>query len=109
MRKITQQAVEAFESGRSFKSGNTQVRVIPQNGGGSLVLLELHGNAIARHESWNGRTFITNAGWETRTTKERLNGLRDVSISQMNWDWYLNGEAWDGQWIDPQTGKRPTT
>ena len=109
MRKITQQAVEAFESVRSFKSGNTQGRVIPQTGGGALVLLELHGNAIARHESWNGRTFITHAGWETRTTKERLNGLRGVSISQMNWDWYLNGKAWNGEWIDPQTGKSPTT
>ena len=109
MRKVTQQAVEAFESGRSFKSGNTQVRVLAQNGGGSLVLLELHGNAIARHESWNGRTFITSAGWETRTTKERLNGLDGVSIFQDRGVWYLNGEAWDGKWIDPQTGKRPTT
>ena len=109
MRKITQQAVEAFEARRSFKSGNTKVRVLPQNGDGSLVLLELHGNVIARHESWNGRTFITNSGWATRTTQERLNGLRDVSISQKNWDWYLNGKLWDGSWIDPQTGKRPTT
>ena len=113
MRKITQQAVDAFESGRSFKSGNTKVRVLTQSpfspGGGSLVLLELHGNVIARHESWNGRTFITNSGWATRTTQERLNGLRDVSISQKNWDWYLNGKLWDGSWIDPQTGKRPTT
>ena len=107
MRKITQQAVEAFEAQRSFKSKNTQVRVIPQNGGGSLILLELHGNTIARHESWNGKTFITNAGWFTVTTKERLNGLRDVSIRQMNWDWYLNGKEWNGDWINPQTGKRP--
>ena len=108
MRKITEQAVEAFEAQRSFKSGNTQVRIIPQNGGdGSLILLELHGNTIARHESWNGQTFITSAGWFTVTTKERLNGLRDVSIRQSNWDWYLNGKAWNGEWINPKTGKRP--
>ena len=109
MRKITQQSVQAFQSSRPFKSGNTQVRVIGQDGGGFLVLLELHGNTIARYESWNGRTFVTDAGWNTRTTKERLNGLYGVSISQRRGVWYLNGNEWDGSWVDPQTGKKPTT
>jgi hypothetical protein len=109
MRKITQQAVKAFQGSRPFKSGNTQVRVIGQDGRGFLVLLELHSNTIARYESWNGRTYVTHAGWTTQTTKERLNGLDGVSISQHRGVWYLNGKAWDGSWIDPQTGKKPTT
>ena len=109
MRKITQQSVQAFQGSRPFKSGNTRVRVIRQDGGGSLVLFELHGNTIARHESWNGRTYVTDAGWDTRTTKERLNGLDGVSISQRRGVWYLNGNEWDGSWICPQTGKKPTT
>ena len=109
MRKITTQAVRAFQDGRTFKSGNTSVRVIKQDGGGFLVLLDLHGNTIARHESWSGRTYVTDAGWDTRTTKERLNGLDGVSISQRRGVWYLNGNEWDGSWICPQTGKKPTT
>jgi len=113
MRKITQQAVEAFEAGRAFKSGNTQVRVCPTSsffpGSPSVVFLELHGNVIAQRRIMDGRVLITSAGWETRTTKERLNGLRGVSIRQQDWNWYLNGKAWDGSWINPQTGKRPTT
>jgi hypothetical protein len=40
---------------------------------------------------------ITNAGWRSNTTKERLNGLPNVSIQQKKGDWYLNGEVWNGQ------------
>lgn len=42
MRKVTQQAVEAFMQGKRFKSGNTQV--IPDNKSTALLL---HGNQIA--------------------------------------------------------------
>lgn len=108
MRKITQQAVEAFNNAKSFKKSNTQIRVIKQNDGGYLVLFELYGNVIARRETWNGRTYITDAGWETKTTKERLNGLHGVRIAQHNYQWFLNGKAWDGRWIDPVTGNSPT-
>ena len=109
MRKITQQAVRAFEAARPMKNGNTEVRVINQGGGGTLVLLQLHGNVIARHETWSGRTYITDAGWDTNTTKERLNGLYGVSISQRKGVWYLNGNEWNGAWINPHTGEKPTT
>ena len=100
MRKVTNDAVSAFMSGRKFSRGNTTVRVIPQDGGGSLVLMNLHGNTIARHETWNGRTYISNCGWATVTTKERLNGLPNVDIRQKNFQWYLNGKAWDGKLIE---------
>lgn len=43
--------------------------------------------------------WIRNAGWWTNTTKERLNGLSNVQISQRNYRWYLNGQIWDGNWI----------
>jgi hypothetical protein len=32
----------------------------------------------------------------TTTTKERLNGLNGVNIHQKDFQWYLNGEAWNG-------------
>lgn len=42
---------------------------------------------------------ITNAGWATNTTKERLNGIPGVSISQRKGIWYLNGKEWGGKFI----------
>jgi hypothetical protein len=34
------------------------------------------------------------------TTKERLNGLTGISIQQVRGNWFLNGRAWDGEWIN---------
>ncbi len=59
--------------------------------------LFLHGNKIA--EWREDGLWITNAGWSSNTTKERLNGVRGVSIYQKNFAWYLNGKEWDGRWI----------
>lgn len=58
--------------------------------------LYLHGNAIARHTS-SGIT-ITNAGWPSNTTRERLNGLPGVSVNQKKGKQYLNGKEWSGEW-----------
>ena len=55
----------------------------------------LHGNLIAQRTPL--ATTITNCGWFTRTTKERLNGLGGVDIVQMKGVWYLNGKEWDGE------------
>ena len=96
MRKITEDAIRAFRNGRTFNRGNTEVKVwlgerFPQ------MALMLHGNTIATL-SRDG-LFITSAGWETTTTKERLNGLPNVHIVQKNFEWFLNGEWWDGSLI----------
>ena len=59
--------------------------------------LFLHGNMIAR---WiNGSDLeVTNAGWPTTTTRERLNGLPNVSVHQAKGVQYLNGAERDGSW-----------
>ena len=57
----------------------------------------LHNNKIAEYRA--DGLWITNAGWQSNTTKERLNGLPFVYISQRNFKWYLNGTSWDGSWI----------
>ena len=90
MRKITREAQRAFKRGRKFKKDNTQVEVFED-----MTTLRLHGNLIA----WENDTgvFIQNAGYFTATTKERLNGLYGVHIQQKNFEWYLNGERWDGK------------
>lgn len=100
MRKITQQAIAAFLTFQNFASTNTTV-LIEDNGDASLLL---HGNLIGKHYADNGQIEITNAGWQSNVTKERLNGIPGVSINQRNWQWYLNGEAWDGEWITVNPG-----
>lgn len=99
MRKITQESVNAFMNAQPFKKANMEVKIIAtEKGVPCLIHLNLHGNTIAvRHV--NKRTEklqITNCGWESNTTKERLNALPGVSINQRNFVWYLNGEEWDG-------------
>lgn len=96
MRKVTQNAVNAFMKGQTFKSSNTEVEVLP-----NVTVLKLHGNAIAYLYNDPKRTLsITSAGWQTATTKERLNAIPGVNIHQKNRQWYLNGAQWDGKLID---------
>jgi hypothetical protein len=96
MRKITRESVDAFMNAREFKKANMEVEVLP-----NVTILRLHGNAIAyRYNNPTNTLSITNAGWQSVTTKERLNAIPDVSIHQKDWVWYLNGEEWDGSLID---------
>tara|TARA_R110000803_G_scaffold34094_3_gene74601 strand:+ start:1347 stop:1649 length:303 start_codon:yes stop_codon:yes gene_type:complete len=96
MRKITADAIRAFRNNQTFKQGNTQVMI----GAGSpnRRLLCLHGHVIAEMEV-TGDLWINDAGWQTVTTKERLNGFPSVNIVQKNFQWFLNGKAWDGSSI----------
>lgn len=96
MRKITEESVRAFMNGESFKKANMNVEVLP-----NVTILKLHGNSIAYRYNDPERTLsITNCGWFSNTTKERLNGIDGVSISQKKGVWYLNGVKWDGKLID---------
>ena len=92
MRDITNRARLAFNNGYNFKRDNT--KVISENG---KTHLYLHGSRIATRDSHG--VYITNAGYFTNTTKERLNGLSGVHIVQKNWEWFLNGEHWNGDWV----------
>ena len=85
-RKVTSSIVDAFLSGRSLKVGNTETD-------GSSI--RLHGNLIAIRE--NGKLYVSNAGWFSNTTKDRLNGIPGVYINQVKGEWYLNGKRWTGK------------
>jgi hypothetical protein len=89
-RKITQESVRAFINRNEFKKSNMQVTKE-----GSIYYLKLHGNKIAALEA-DGKMWVSNAGWATNTTKERLNGIPGVHVYQKNWEWYLNGIQWSG-------------
>lgn len=77
MRKITELAAAAFETGREFKQSNTEVKLTQE---GKCVELLLFNNRIAYKHLDSNHFYITNAGWKSPTTKERLNGLQGVSI-----------------------------
>jgi len=96
MRQITKESINAFMSGKEFKKTNMLVEVLP-----NVTILKYHNNAIAyKYNDPKNTISITNSGWLTNTTKERLNGIPNVSIQQKNFVWYLNGVKWDGKLID---------
>ena len=93
MRQITQESVEAFMNATPFSKSNTSVQVEP-----NVTILSIFGNEIAYRYNDPERTLtITNCGWESNTTKERLNALPNVNIYQSNGAWHLNGKEWDGE------------
>lgn len=87
MSQITEKICTAFEQRRTLKIDNSKTD------GTSLWLF---GNKIA--EWREGEIWISNAGWQSKTTKERLNGLTGVRIQQRAGSWYLNGNFWQGEW-----------
>lgn len=90
MRKITRDAVNAFMSREPFKQSNTEVAIYPTD-----TRMYLHGHLIAVIDLM-GNLWVTNAGYFTNVTKERLNGIPTVTVKQKKLEWYLNGEKWDG-------------
>jgi hypothetical protein len=92
MKAITKEAVRNFLKAKPFSKSNTSV-IVSQD----VTILSLFGNDIAYLYNDNERTLcITNAGWVSKTTKERLNALPNVNIRQKDYKFYLNGEKWDG-------------
>jgi hypothetical protein len=96
MRKITKESLDAFMNARPFKKDNMVIEVKP-----NVTIMYLFGNIIAYKYNDPEKTIsITDAGWQSRTTMERLNAIPGVRIHQNNWEWYLNGNKWDGKLTD---------
>jgi len=93
MRVVTAQIMRAWSQGKSKKVGNT--RTDGKN-------IWLYGNPIVR--TVDGHVYISDGGWQTATTRERLNGvLRTMGIkahvSQRDYALYFNDTPWDGSWL----------
>ena len=90
MRKIETDMIHAIKRGKSWKSGNTEVYVNDNN----CANVYLHGNLIAWVDQDNNLT-IFDGGWQTNTTKSRLNALcgefclRGECIFQKDFVWYV--------------------
>lgn len=81
MRKVTKQIKAAFEAGKSKTIGNTHTD-------GTTVYL--HGNAIVQRRE--DGIYASLAGWNTPTTRERVNGITGSSLTQKDFEPYLNGK-----------------
>jgi hypothetical protein len=96
MRQITEDSVNAFMNARQFRKSNMEVEVLP-----NVTIMKYQGNAIAYRYNNPERTLsITNCGWFSSTTKERLNGIPNVHVYQKKFEWFLNDKEWDGKLID---------
>lgn len=85
MRKVTKQIKEAFERGEAKTVGNTTTD-------GNTVWL--HGNAIVKRDP-DGLVRWSLAGWNTPTTRERVNGIVNAGVHQVNFEAVLNGQTID--------------
>ena len=70
MRQIEQQMCIAIRSNKYFKRGNTEV-LVTDNG----AEVFLHGNRIAWYHRPTHCLSVTLCGWNTPTTKSRINAL----------------------------------
>ena len=108
MRQITTESINAFNNDFTFSKSNMNViysygktKELPSLNNTYLTKLKYQNNTIAikslnKHTGIE-RLYITNCGWFSNTTKERLNALNGVNIVQKNFVWYLNGKEWDGE------------
>ena len=89
MRKIESQMNDAITAGKDFKSGNTQVVTISD-----VSFVYLHGNHIA--SVGNNFVQLFDGGWQSVTTKSRLNALLSVhglpgeKVFQKNFQWFVS-------------------
>ena len=99
MRKIEMQMQDAIRNRRNWAGSNTSVSVDEEG----FTSVRLHGTRIAEIEP-NGDIILSSCGWDTPTTKSRLNAIVDVfltgcQIFQKDFTWYvgdLNTPFFDG-------------
>lgn len=87
MRKVTETIAHALLNGEGRTVSNTSTD-------GESVWL--HGNLIARLTNHRTELELTLAGWNTPTTRERLNGIMEVfginsRFHQQNWEAMFDG------------------
>ena len=80
---------------KNFSSGNTTVRCFKTNGITTDVDVYLHGNHIASVDTATNVLTIKDGGWQSNTTKSRLNALLeefapDRRIFQKDWQWFVS-------------------
>ena len=89
MTKIAKRVAEAWLAKKARSCGNTRTD-------GSTIWL--YGRPIVTRTE--GRVFVSLAGANTLTTRDRVNAIPGVSCHQERGIVYLNGKPWDGTWAE---------
>ena len=90
MRKIEKQMCAAIHNNVNWQSGNTAVYFDPETG---VSIVRLHGNKIA--EISDNDMTIFDGGYQSNTTKSRLNALCDEfciageGVFQKDFAWFV--------------------
>ena len=90
MRKIESQMCAAVQKNINWQSGNTSVHFNEESG---VSIVRLHGNKIA--EVSDNDMTIFDGGWQSVTTKSRLNALctefciDGEGVFQKNYKWFV--------------------
>ena len=98
MRKITEDAAEAFFAGKSFSRDNTVVTVV-----GEEIMLILHGNPIATRTGQHVEVCF--GGRFSRTSCERINGVIDGTTFEgrafiRQWEGYIGSHSpYSTEWV----------
>ena len=90
MRKIEEQMNHAIRHRKNWAGSNTTVRCFRE-----VVEVFLHGNHIASLDTATNDLTLFDGGWQSNTTKSRLNALLDefvpsMGVFQKNWQWFLS-------------------
>ena len=104
MRKIEQQMNRALVNRKNWAGSNTTVRY---NDSTDCSSVYLHGHQIATLDHNNQALKLSSCGYQTVTTKSRLNAILDeidygCKVFQKQWDWYFKSnnnqtvDFWDG-------------
>ena len=90
MRKIEKQMCDAVQSNKDWQSANTSVHFDPETG---VSIVRLHGNKIAEVSDHDMTIF--DGGYQSVTTKSRLNALCDYfcidgeGVFQKDFQWFV--------------------
>ena len=91
MRKIESQMIAAINYSKNWQSANTSVHFNEES---NISIVRLHGNKIA--EVTDDSMTIFDGGWQTVTTKSRLNALINEfcnsvtdGVFQKNYQWFV--------------------
>lgn len=102
MRKIEQAMNTAIANSTNWTSGNTTVHFNEEE---QISIVRLHGNKIA--EIGEGFIRLFDGGWQSNTTKSRLNAILQENgepndrVFAKNFDWYVSMNTAQGVSIVP--------
>ncbi len=93
MRKIETQMNNAISEGTDWKTANTRVETVE-----GVSFVYLHNNLIAEVDDDSMKLY--DGGWQSNTTKSRLNailsehGVTGEGVFQKNFEWFIR--LWNG-------------